>query len=65
VMTTLSACTGGATVLSIHVALKNPPDVSPALNGVLAGLGGAVQIDSIKTCVESKRLWCQRLNPKP
>ena len=29
---------GGATTLSIHVLLKNPPDVSPALNGILAGL---------------------------
>jgi len=38
VMTTLAACAGGATTLAIHVALKNPPDVSPALNGILAGL---------------------------
>jgi len=38
VTTTLSACAGGATTLAIHVALKNPPDVSPALNGILAGL---------------------------
>eukprot|EP00227_Mantoniella_beaufortii_P007662 CAMPEP_0197592266 /NCGR_PEP_ID=MMETSP1326-20131121/14999_1 /TAXON_ID=1155430 /ORGANISM="Genus nov. species nov., Strain RCC2288" /LENGTH=459 /DNA_ID=CAMNT_0043157949 /DNA_START=67 /DNA_END=1446 /DNA_ORIENTATION=- len=38
VMTTLSACAGGCTTLAIHVALKNPPDVSPALNGILAGL---------------------------
>jgi hypothetical protein len=33
VTTTLSACAGGATTLAIHVALKNPPDVTPALNG--------------------------------
>jgi len=38
VTTTLAACAGGATTLAIHVALKNPPDVSPALNGILAGL---------------------------
>jgi len=38
VTTTMSACAGGATTLAIHVALKNPPDVSPALNGILAGL---------------------------
>jgi len=38
VTTTMAACAGGATTLAIHVAMKNPPDVSPALNGILAGL---------------------------
>lgn len=38
VTTTLSAAAGGCTTLAIHVALKNPPDVFPALNGILAGL---------------------------
>jgi len=38
VTTTLAAATGGCTTLAIHVALKNPPDVFPALNGILAGL---------------------------
>jgi len=39
VMTTLAACAGGATTLAIHVFLfRNPPDVSPALNGILGGL---------------------------
>mmetsp|Transcript_48469 Transcript_48469/g.90278 ORF Transcript_48469/g.90278 Transcript_48469/m.90278 type:complete len:537 (+) Transcript_48469:128-1738(+) len=40
VTTTLSAAAGGSTCLGIHVALGNPPDVSPALNGILAGLVG-------------------------
>jgi len=40
VTTTLSAAAGGAATLGIHVALGNPPDVSPALNGILAGLVG-------------------------
>jgi len=38
VTTTLSAAAGGAATLAMHVALGNPPDVSPALNGILAGL---------------------------
>merc|ERR1712070_455767 len=38
VTTTLSACAGGCTVLGIHVAMRNPPDVGPVLNGILAGL---------------------------
>ena len=38
VTTTLAAATGGCTTLAVHVALKNPPDVFPALNGILAGL---------------------------
>jgi len=38
VTTTLAACSGGAFTLLIHVALGNPPDVAPALNGILAGL---------------------------
>lgn len=38
VATTLSACSAGVTTLAIHVLGKNTPDVSPALNGILAGL---------------------------
>mmetsp|Transcript_48467 Transcript_48467/g.90272 ORF Transcript_48467/g.90272 Transcript_48467/m.90272 type:complete len:500 (-) Transcript_48467:422-1921(-) len=38
VTTTLSAAAGGAFTLSLHVLLGNPPDVAPALNGILAGL---------------------------
>lgn len=38
VTTTLSAATGGCATLGLHVALGNPPDVAPALNGILAGL---------------------------
>uniref|UniRef100_A0A7S0X4C6 Ammonium transporter n=1 Tax=Mantoniella antarctica TaxID=81844 RepID=A0A7S0X4C6_9CHLO len=38
VTTTLAACAGGCTTLGIHVLLKNPPDVTPVLNGILAGL---------------------------
>jgi len=38
VTTTLAACAGGSGVLIIHVAMGNPPDVGPALNGILAGL---------------------------
>ena len=38
VTTTLAACAGGCTTLAIHVGLKNPPDVAPVLNGILAGL---------------------------
>ena len=38
VTATLAAATGGCTTLAVHVALKNPPDVFPALNGILAGL---------------------------
>ena len=38
VTTTLAAATGGCTTLAIHVALNNPPDIFPALNGILSGL---------------------------
>jgi len=38
VTTTLSAAAGGAGVLALHCAVGNPPDVAPALNGILAGL---------------------------
>jgi len=38
VTTTLAACAGGITTLCLHVMMKNPPDVGPALNGILAGL---------------------------
>jgi len=40
VTTTLSAAAGGCVNLAIHVAMGNPPDVAPALNGILAGLVG-------------------------
>jgi Amt family ammonium transporter len=40
VTTTLSAAAGGSTTLILHVLHKNAPDVSPALNGILAGLVG-------------------------
>ncbi|CAD7695065.1 unnamed protein product [Ostreobium quekettii] len=38
VTTTLAAAAGGVTVLVVHVAFHNQPDVAPALNGILAGL---------------------------
>mmetsp|Transcript_10538 Transcript_10538/g.30001 ORF Transcript_10538/g.30001 Transcript_10538/m.30001 type:complete len:438 (-) Transcript_10538:212-1525(-) len=36
--TTLAASTGGAAVMLINVLHKNPPDIGPPLNGILAGL---------------------------
>lgn len=38
VTTTLAAASGGVTVLIVDVGFGNPPDVGPALNGILAGL---------------------------
>lgn len=38
VTTTLAAAAGGVTVLVVDVGFGNPPDVAPALNGILAGL---------------------------
>lgn len=38
VTTTLAASAGGASVLVIHVFAGYPPDVTPVLNGILAGL---------------------------
>lgn len=38
VTTTLAAASGGVTVLIVDVAFGHPPDVAPALNGILAGL---------------------------
>lgn len=38
VTTTLSAAAGGCGVLTLHVGSGKPPDVAPALNGILGGL---------------------------
>eukprot|EP00232_Nephroselmis_pyriformis_P019752 CAMPEP_0182887736 /NCGR_PEP_ID=MMETSP0034_2-20130328/21005_1 /TAXON_ID=156128 /ORGANISM="Nephroselmis pyriformis, Strain CCMP717" /LENGTH=471 /DNA_ID=CAMNT_0025021115 /DNA_START=27 /DNA_END=1442 /DNA_ORIENTATION=- len=38
VTTTLAAGAGGFGTLLIHVLMGNPPDVAPALNGILGGL---------------------------
>merc|ERR550537_23833 len=37
-MTTLAAGAGGCTGLATDVAMGNPPDIGPALNGILGGL---------------------------
>ncbi|CAD7695064.1 unnamed protein product [Ostreobium quekettii] len=38
VTTTLAASAGCATVLTMHIFLEGAPDITPALNGILAGL---------------------------
>ncbi|CAD7696262.1 unnamed protein product [Ostreobium quekettii] len=40
VTTTISAAAGGITSLAVHVLRRQPPDLPPTLNGILAGLVG-------------------------